>query len=92
MEETVEVEVEEDNPQHVGIMNNVANTILGLEELYAPADDGLNGVMLANAMHLSSWLDKEITLPIDDELFFEELKKRIAISKPHAVREKIVAQ
>ncbi len=92
VEETVEVELEENNPQHVGIMNNVANTILGFEKLYAPAEDGLNGVMLANAMHLSSWLDKEITLPIDDELFYEELKKRIAISKPHAVREKIVAQ
>lgn len=92
VEETVEVELEENNPQHVGIMNNVANTILGLEELYAPAEDGLNGVMLANAMHLSSWLDKEISLPIDDELFYEELKKRIAISKPHTVREKVVAQ
>lgn len=90
--ETIEVEFESENPQHVGICNNVANAILGLEELYAPAEDGLNGVMLANAMHLSSWLDKDITLPIDDELFFEELKKRIAVSKPHVVREKTVVQ
>ena len=48
--------------------------------------------MLANAMHLSSWLDKEVALPIDDELFYEELKKRIAVSKPHEVREKTVVQ
>ena len=78
---TVEIELEGDNPQHVGITNNIANAILGLEPVYAPAKDGLAGVQLANAMHLSSWLGKEISLPIDDELFYEELKKRIAVSK-----------
>ena len=77
----VEIELEGDNPQHVGITNNIANAILGLEPVYAPAKDGLAGVQLANAMHLSSWLGKEISLPIDDELFYEELKKRIAVSK-----------
>ena len=78
---TVEIELEGDNPQHVGITNNIANAILGLEPIYAPAKDGLAGVQLANAMHLSSWLGKEVSLPIDDELFYEELKKRIAVSK-----------
>ena len=38
--------------------------------------------MLANAMLLSTWQDKMIELPFDDELFYEELKKRIATSKP----------
>ena len=71
-----------ENSQHSGICNNIANAILGLEEVYAPARDGINGVRLANAMHLSTWLNKEIELPFDDELFFEELKKRIAVSKP----------
>ena len=85
---TVEVEIEGDNPQHVGIMNNIANAVLGLEEVYAPARDGLDGVALANAMHLSSWLDCDVTIPFDDELFYEELKKRIAISKPHEARTK----
>lgn len=84
--DTVEIEITEPNPQHSGIMNNIANAILGLEEVYAPARDGLDGVALANAMHLSSWLDCDITMPFDDELFYEELKKRIAISKPHEVR------
>lgn len=84
--DTVEIEITEPNLQHSGIMNNIANAILGLEEVYAPARDGLDGVALANAMHLSSWLDCDITMPFDDELFYEELKKRIAISKPHEVR------
>lgn len=78
----VEVELVGENTQHAGICNNVANAILGLEPLYAPAKDGICGVALANAMLLSTWLDKEIELPFDDELFYEELKKRIATSKP----------
>ena len=81
---TIEVELEGENTQHAGICNNIANAILGLEEVYAPASDGINGVELANAMLLSAWCDKDITLPIDDEFFYEELKKRIATSKPRA--------
>ncbi len=88
---TVKVETEGENSQHAGICNNIANAILGLEEVYAPAEDGLCGVQLANAMHLSSWLNKDIEIPFDDELFYEELKKRIAISKPHNVVNKKVA-
>ena len=79
--DTVEIELEGENLQHVGITNNIANAILGLEPVYAPGRDGLAGVQLANAMHLSSWLGEAVTLPINDELFYEELKKRIAVSK-----------
>ena len=80
--DTVEVALEGENSQHVGICNNIANAILGLEEVYAPASDGIHGVELANAMLLSTWCDKAISIPFDDEFFYEELKKRIAISKP----------
>ena len=92
-EPTVEVELEGENSQHVGIMNNVANAVLGIEPLYAPVDDGLAGVEFANAMHLSAWLDETVSLPINDELFYEELKKRIAISKPReAIKAKVEIQ
>ncbi len=90
MKKTVKIEVESENPQHSGICNNIANAILGIEDVYAPASDGLNGVQLANAMLLSTWLNKEIELPFDDEFFYEELKKRIAISKPHTTVKKKV--
>ncbi len=83
MKPTVKIEIDEPNPQHVGICNNIANAILGMEEVYAPASDGLCGVQLANAMLLSTWLNKEVEIPFDDEFFYEELKKRIAVSKPH---------
>ena len=91
---TVEIALEGDNPQHLGILNNIANAILGIEPVYAPAKDGLAGVQLANAMHLSSWLGESVSLPINDELFLEELKKRIAISKVRTVvnDEKVEAQ
>ena len=80
-------------PYHSFICENMAKAILGLEDIYAPAEDGLMGVQLANAMHLSSWLNTEVTLPIDDKLFYEELKKKIATSKPRAsVKSKVIAQ
>ena len=79
-------------PDSVGIVNNVIDAVLGRAPLYAAAKDGIHGVELANAMHLSSWLDKDITLPIDEDLFLEELNKRIATSKPHKVIEKTEIQ
>ena len=67
--------------QHSGILNNLANAVLGIEPLYAPAKDGINGVALANAMHLSAWLDKTVEMPFDDDLFFDLLSERIKNSR-----------
>ena len=36
---------------------------------------------LSNAIMLSSWLDKTIELPLDEELFYAELMKRKQTSK-----------
>ncbi len=84
---TVEVELEGEHTNHYGICNNVIDAILDGAPLLAPAEEGIRGVELANAMLLSEWLKKEVTLPIDGKLFYEELKKRIAISKPHKIQE-----
>ena len=43
--------------------------------------EGINGLMLSNAMHMSAFLGKEVTLPIDEDAFYEELKKRIVTSR-----------
>ncbi len=69
------------NPQHIGVMNAFAACILRGEPLIAPGEEGLNGLMLSNAMHLSSWLGREVKLPFDEALYLEELKKRIAGSR-----------
>ncbi len=82
--DTVEVELEGENSQHAGILSNVANAILGIEEIYAPASDGICGVELANAMLLSTWLDQTVTIPIDGNKFYEQLQIRIKESKPKA--------
>lgn len=73
----VELQIEAENPQHVGIFNNFANAVLGLEELYAKAIDGIKGVTLANAMHLSSWLNETVEIPLDNQKFYELLQEKI---------------
>ena len=76
--EVIEIETDGENPQHLGIMNNFANAILGLEPLFVDGTEGIRGVELMDSMLLSTWLDKSVTLPIDDDLYLAELNKRIA--------------
>jgi predicted dehydrogenase len=63
--------------QHPAVMENFAANILEGAPLLAPGSEGINGVRLANAIHLSSWLGKEVGLDFDEELFLAELNKRI---------------
>ena len=81
--EVTEIEVETDglNPQHIGVLKQFADKILGRGELVASGAEGINGLTISNAMHLSSWLDETITLPIDEDKFLEELNKRRATSR-----------
>jgi len=67
--------------QHIAVLENFAENILNDEPLLAPGSDGLNGVELANAIHLSSWLGKEVDLPVDEDLFITELNKKIEEEK-----------
>lgn len=69
------------NPQHIGVLNAFAANILRKEPLVADGREGINGLMLSNAMHLSSWLNKPIKLPFDEDLFEQELNKRRAASR-----------
>ena len=36
---------------------------------------------LSNAIHLSSWLDRTLEIPVDEDLFLQELDKRRANSR-----------
>lgn len=64
--------------QHTTVMENFACHILEGTPLLAPGSDGINGVNLANAAQLSSWLGKEVENPVDPELYAAELNKKIA--------------
>ena len=78
--ETV-VETDGLNPQHTGVINAWGGAILRGEPLVADGREGIRGLMLSNAMHLSAFLGREVSMPIDEELFYEELQKRVAHSR-----------
>jgi predicted dehydrogenase len=77
----IEIETDGSNPQHAGVLNAFCAKILGKGELVASGLEGLNGLLISNAMHLSSWLGKTIHLPFDDDLFYEELQRKVSGSK-----------
>lgn len=77
----IEVETDGKNEQHVGVMKAFADHILKGTPLVAEGIEGIRGLTLSNAMHLSSWLDQTVTLPLDEELFLAELNKKRAASR-----------
>lgn len=68
--------------QHNEILINFTDAILNGTPLIAPAQEGLKGVTIANAIHLSSFIGETVDLePFDDELYNQELLKRREESK-----------
>lgn len=72
--------------QHIAVLENFAANIIDGTPLIANGADGINGVALANAIHLSSWLDKEVELPIDEEVYLAELNKKIEAEKRNPIK------
>lgn len=64
--------------QHMFIIRNFSRAVLSGEKLMAPGIEGIRGLTLSNAIHLSSWLDKEVLIPFDEELFIKELEQKKA--------------
>lgn len=77
----LEIEIEKTNPQHIGVINAWVGKILHGTPLIAEGAEGLKGVVLSNAMHLSDFLGREVEIPFDEDLYYEELMKRVATSK-----------
>ncbi|MCI9887859.1 Gfo/Idh/MocA family oxidoreductase [Micrococcales bacterium 31B] len=73
--------------QHAGVLENFAQNILTGAPLLAPGSDGMQGVRLANAIHLSSWLGREVSLDFDEDEFVAELNSRIEAEGKFALRE-----
>ncbi len=71
---------------HFIVFDGWAESILGTGEAIADGREGLRSTELANAMLLSGFLDRAVTLPIDDDLYYEELMKRVATSKAKTVK------
>ena len=77
----IEVDTSGQNEQHIGVVNAWGGAILRGEPLVAGGAEGILGLTLSNAMHLSSWLGKAVEIPFDEELFYTELMKRVQASK-----------
>lgn len=79
------VETDGQNPQHAGVMNAFASAILHGTPLVAEGTEGILGLTISNAMHLSAFTGKTIDLEnFDHELYYNELMKRVAVSRRKA--------
>ena len=63
------------------MINAWANAILHGGNLVADGREGINGLTLSNAMHLSAFLGKEIAIPFDEDVYYNELMKRVKGSR-----------
>lgn len=75
--EVIEFPDEPMGMQHARVMENFASHILEKTPLLAPGADGIHGVRLANAIHLSSWKGQEVSMNFDEDEYLQELNKRI---------------
>ena len=75
---TRDVETDGSNEQHNGVLKAFVGNILHGTPLVAHGKEGVHSLALSNAMHLSSWLEKTVELPMDEELFLSELNSRRA--------------
>ncbi len=74
----VEIPIIGEKDGHKGIMTNFVNAITNGTPLLAPGEEGIKGLALSNAMQLSTWTEDWVDFPIDDELYYHYLQKRIA--------------
>ena len=74
----IEIPAPGPNPQHVGILNNFCDAVLHGKPLLAPGQEGIRGLSISNAMHLSDWTGEWVDpSQIDEDLFYELLQEHI---------------
>lgn len=79
--ETVVPVTPAEGTEHNRVLQNVTDAILGKAPLYVDGKEGIRGVEIADAILLSTWLDRKVTLPLDEDLYLTELNKRCAVSR-----------
>ena len=87
--EWITVETPGENTQHNGVLAAFASAIIHNTPLIAKGQEGINGLTLSNAMHLSGWLHQMVSIPFDEELFLSELNKRRGKSQKKQVEEDV---
>lgn len=76
----IQIPFEDKGEQHVGIMKDFARAILSKTPVIAPAAEGIHSIELANAMLLSGFEDRTVSLPLDAGAYEKILKKKIETS------------
>ena len=67
--EITEIDGGERINQYAVILNDFSAHILRGKPMTADGQDGINELLLSNAMYLSSWLNKPVSMPHDEALF-----------------------
>ena len=78
--EVTVLEQTERESAHAGILQNFAAAILHGEELLAPGYDGIYEATLTNAAYYSAWHDTKVTLPLDEDAYYADLRLHIESS------------
>ena len=68
--------------QHLKVLVNFIRAILHGEALIAPAEEGVKSLEIINAIQLSSFKDRTMTLPVSSAQYAAFLRGRIAGSAP----------
>ena len=76
-----EVETDGKNEQHPGVLNAFAANILRGTPLVADGKEGIKGLTISNAAHLSSWTNETVELPFDENKFYDLLMEHVKNSK-----------
>lgn len=79
---TSQVDTDGKNEQHPAVLNAFAGAILRDEPLVADGREGINALIISNAMHLSAWTGREVELPFDESQYKSLLDERVRTSKP----------
>ena len=82
----IDIESDGMTEQHSAVMNAFAAAILRGEPLVAGGEEGINGLMLSNAMHLSSWKGEMVSLPVDEDEYLSALNEKRKTSSAKAER------
>ena len=78
---TSTLETDGRSDQHIGVLNAFVGAITEGTPLVADGREGIHGLTLSNAMHLSAWLGREVELPFDEGEFKELLFERVKTSR-----------
>jgi predicted dehydrogenase len=63
---------------HAGITRNFCDAIQSGVDLISPGYEGIHGLEISNAIHLSSWTGGDwVDIPVDKELFYSILQEKI---------------